>query len=328
MDGKLAKIYYSPQGYWKGISAIKKLAEAAKVPETVSKQWLYKQALWQIYLPAPRHVPRPKFDVATPNSVHQADLLFLPHDKLPRGKKIYKYALTVVDIASRYKEAEPLTSKNSDEVAKAFQSIYKRSPLTWPNMLQVDPGREFMGAVTKEMEKHKTYIRRGRTEIHRDQAIVERFNRTLAERLFGHQYAVEMLLPEGKRSTEWVKRLPDVVGALNNEVTSLIGKKPAVAIKEKEVSSQPSTKYNRPVGANEKKLPPLINVRYLYQPGELEGGTKRATDPIWSLKVYQVVENKTKPNEPVVYYLSDGPKRGFVREELLVVPPNTQLPPA
>ena len=328
MDGKLAKIYYSPQGYWKGVSAIKKLAEAVKVPETVSKQWLYKQALWQIYLPAPRHVPRPKFDVATPNSVHQADLLFLPHDKLPRGKKIYKYALTVVDIASRYKEAEPLTSKNSDEVAKAFQSIYKRSPLTWPNMLQVDPGREFMGAVTKEMEKHKTYIRRGRTEIHRDQAIVERFNRTLAERLFGHQYAVEMLLPEGKRSTEWVKRLPDVVGALNNEVTSLIGKKPAVAIKEKEVSSRPSTKYNRPVGANEKKLPPLINVRYLYQPGELEGGTKRATDPIWSLKVYQVVENKTKPNEPVVYYLSDGPKRGFVREELLVVPPNTQLPPA
>ena len=188
----------------------------------------------------------------TPNSVHQADLLFLPHDKLPR--KIYKYALTVVDIASRYKEAEPLASKNSDEVAKAFQSIYWRSPLTWPQMLQVDPGREFMGAVTKEMEKHKTYIRRGRTEIHRDQAIVERLNRTLAERLFGHQYAVEMLLPEGKRSTEWVKRLPDVVNALNNEVTSLIGKKPAVDIKEKEVYSKPSTKYNRPVGLAEKNF--------------------------------------------------------------------------
>ena len=52
-------------------------------------------------------------------------------------------------------------------------------------MLQVDPGREFMGGVTKEMEKHKTYIQRGRTEIRRDQAIVERFNRTLAECLFG-----------------------------------------------------------------------------------------------------------------------------------------------
>ena len=254
MDSKHAKIYYSPQGYWKGVSAIKKLAEAAKVPEYIVKQWLYKKAIWQIYLPAPRYVPRPKFDVATPNSVHQADVLFLPHDKLPRGRKIYKYALTIVDIASRYKEAEPLTSKDSDEVAKAFQAIYRRSPLTWPQMLQVDPGREFMGCVTKAMEKNKTYIRRGRTEIHRDQAIVERFNCTLAERLFGHQYAVEMLLPEGKRSTEWVKRLPEVVNALNNEVTSLIGKKPAVAIKEKAISSRPSTKYNRPVGLAEKNF--------------------------------------------------------------------------
>ena len=219
MDAKLAKIYYSPQGYWKGTSAIKKLAEAAKIPEDAAKQWLIKQALWQIYLPAPRHVPCPKFDVATPNSVHQADLLFLPHEKLPRGRKIYKYALTVVEVASCYKKAEPLTSKDSAEVAKALQSIYmyRRSPLTWPQMLQVDPGREFMGSVTKEMEIHKTYIRCGRTEIHRDQAFVERFNRMLAERLFRHQYAVEMLLPEGQRSTAWVKRLPDVFSALKND---------------------------------------------------------------------------------------------------------------
>ena len=66
--------------------------------------------------------------MATPNSVHQDDLLFLPHDKLPRGRKVYKYALTVVDVASRYKEAEPLTSKDSAEVAKAFQPIYRHSP--------------------------------------------------------------------------------------------------------------------------------------------------------------------------------------------------------
>ena len=78
-----------------------------------------------------------------------------------------------------------------------------------------------MGAVTKVMENNKTAIRRGRVNIHRDQAIVERFNRTLAERLFGHQYAVEMRLTSGKRSTGWIKRLPEVVSALNNEVTRL-----------------------------------------------------------------------------------------------------------
>ena len=122
-----------------------------KVSEDVAKRWLAKQALWQIYLPAPRYIPRPKFDVSLPNAVHQEYLLFLPHDKLPHGRKVYKHALTVVDVASLYKAAEPLTSKESDEVSKAFQKIYKRGPLKWPQLLQVDPGREFMGTVTKVM---------------------------------------------------------------------------------------------------------------------------------------------------------------------------------
>ena len=131
------------------------------------------------------------------------------------------------------------------------------------------PGREFI-------QNNKTSIRRGRTEIHRDQAIVERFNRTLAERLFGYQYAVEMNMKNSdKRSTEWVKRLSEVVSALNNEVTRQISKKPAEAIKEKSIYSKPATPYSRPVGVNQKKLPPQVNVRYLYQPGELEGGGEK-----------------------------------------------------
>ena len=188
MEEKRANIYFSPQGYFKGIAAIKKLAAAGKVPEDAAKKWLFKQALWQIYLPGPKRIPRPKFDVSVPNKVHQADLLFLPHDKLPRGRKVFKYALTVVDVASRYKDAEPLTSKDSSEVAKGFTNIYKRSPLVWPEMLQVDPGREFMGEITKEMEKHKTYIRRGRKEIHRDQAIVERWSIWISSKSFLSMY--------------------------------------------------------------------------------------------------------------------------------------------
>ena len=100
-----------------------------------------------------------------------------------------------------------------------------------------------------------------------------------------------------------MKRLPEVVSALNNEVTSLTGKKPAVAIKEKAVAAKPSTKYLRPVGQKEKKFLSLVNVRYLFQPGELEGGVKRATDPTWSLKVYSIEGSVTKPNSPVLYYL-------------------------
>ena len=206
--------------------------------------------------------------------------------------------------------------------------IYKRGPLRWPRLLQVDPGREFMGAVNQLLAKHNVEVRRGRVDIHRDQGIVERFNRTLAERLFGHQYAQEMRLSEGQRSTEWVARLPAVIAALNGEVTRLTGKRPSEAIKAKTVMQKPSsTVPGRPVGPSEQKLPSDVGVRYLYQPGELEGGRRRATDPTWSLDVYRLGRSVTKPNEPVLYYLLDGPARGFVREELLVVPPDTQLPP-
>ena len=88
------------------------------------RTWLKKQAMWQISLPAPRYVPRPWFDVGEPNEVHQADLLFLLYDRV--GRKTYKYALTVVDVTSCFKEAEPLTSKTVTEVAMALEWIYRQ----------------------------------------------------------------------------------------------------------------------------------------------------------------------------------------------------------
>ena len=51
MEKKLSDIYYSPQGYWKGFAASKKLADAAGASEDAALAWLEKQAMWQIYLP-------------------------------------------------------------------------------------------------------------------------------------------------------------------------------------------------------------------------------------------------------------------------------------
>lgn len=65
-----------------------------------------------------------KFNVSVKNAVHQADLLFLPEDK---G---YRYALVVVDVATRSMDAEPLKSKKPEEVLKAFRTIYKRKYLS------------------------------------------------------------------------------------------------------------------------------------------------------------------------------------------------------
>ena len=123
------------------------------------------------------------------NYIYQSDLLSLPHDKFK--KKTYKYALNIVDVASRYKGSYQLTSKNEKEVAQAFPWIYENTPLTYSKTLIVDDGREFYGDTTKLMEKHDVMIQRGDPSQYCSQGIVERFNRTLSDRLFTYQYHKE-----------------------------------------------------------------------------------------------------------------------------------------
>ena len=68
--------------------------------------------------------------------------------------------------------------------------------------------------------------------------------------------------------------------------------------------------------------------RYLLDPGqEHDDGRRRATDNIWSRKTYRIDRIIENPGQRVLYYLAEGPKRAFVREELLEIPENTELPP-
>ena len=268
MDKKFNQIYYFDNGYWRGKSAIQKLAKKTGTTNEEAEKWLLKQPLYQIYLPPPKYVPRPNASMslyAAPNDIHQADILYLPHNKLK--KKTYKYALNVIDVASRYKGSYQLTTKNSKEVAQAFQWMYKNTELNFPKTLIVDDGKEFYSEVTKLMEKHHVIIQRGDTNQHRSQGIVERFNRMLADRLFTYQYHKELEDPL-KSNREWVSRLQNVVSALNNEKTRLIGMKPIDAMKQTLVEQG----FSQPIRDYEERLLDVgTKVRYLYEPGELEG---------------------------------------------------------
>ena len=189
MDKKFKQIYYSNGEYWRGKSAIQRLAKASGSMKEEVERWLLKQLLYQIYLTAPKYIPRPNASMslfAKPNDIHQSDLLSLLHDKFKN--KTYRYALNIVDVASRYKGSYQFTSKNAKEVAQAFQWISENTPLTYPKTLIVDDGKEFYGDTAKLMEKHDVMIQRGDPSQHHSQGIVERFNRMLADRLFTYQY--------------------------------------------------------------------------------------------------------------------------------------------
>ena len=67
--------------------------------------------------------------------------------------------------------------------------------------------------------------------------------------------------------------------------------------------------------------------RYLYQPGGQHWDQRRqATDFIWSKNTYRLDWIVQEPGNHVLDYLQDGPDRPFVREELMQIPEDTQVP--
>ena len=85
---------------------------------------------------------------------------------------------------------------------------------------------------------------------------------------------------------------------------------------------------NREAYPPEDKLPEDGLYQYLLQPGEENDDQwHRATDRIWSKGTYRLREVVEDEGNHVMYYLSGGPERAFVSEELMLIPENTELPP-
>ena len=71
----------------------------------------------------------------------------------------YKYILTGIDVASRYKVVRLLRAKKSSEVAFVLEAIYKKGDVfNYPKTFQCDHGPEFKNEVTKLLEKHNIEI--------------------------------------------------------------------------------------------------------------------------------------------------------------------------
>ncbi|WP_143217089.1 integrase catalytic domain-containing protein, partial [Acinetobacter baumannii] len=98
------------------------------------------------------------------NKLHQADLMYLPHDKVYQNT--YKYVLNIVDIASGYKVSRPLKTKKASEVAEMFKDIYKKGPLKYPEELHIDNGSEFKSDTDTLMQKHDVKLKRVTTKYH------------------------------------------------------------------------------------------------------------------------------------------------------------------
>ena len=177
----------------------------------------------------------------------------------------YKYILTDIDAASRYKFARSLRTKKSTEVAFVLEAIYEKDGVfKYPKTFQCDNGSQFKNAVTKLLEKLNVDIRGATMKYkHTHTDFVEAFNKVFAKLLFKPVDTQELQDP-GKVSTIWVKNLNKTVNKMNSTVSSMTGMKPKDAIK---LDTVPLDKTH----PEETVLPEDGLHGYLYQPGEQHG---------------------------------------------------------
>ena len=121
----------------------------------------------------------------------------------------------------------------------------------------------------------------------------------------------------------WVKHLYGLVDKFNETETQMIGIKPKDAIEWKEVPLVNPENY-----ISEDTLPEDGLCQYLLQPGEEhKNQCKREMDRTWSKKTYRLREIVKDPGNRVMYHLCSGSDRVFVKEELMLIPEDTELPP-
>src|SRR5277367_3907586 len=196
----LQKIYYQPSGYQRTAKNLLDASNQAGFDFTLYEieEWLERQLLHLIHKARPKYIPCVSFNtIIVSMEVIQADILYMPYDKV--GSITYMFCLTCVNVASRYKWAESIGTTldiinmddpslegilTSDIVSKVFIKIFNnpKCSLTWPKVLLTDMGSEFKGSCEKLMKEHNVKIQKANSK--NSMGIVERFNRTLAKKLF------------------------------------------------------------------------------------------------------------------------------------------------
>lgn len=240
----------------------------------------------------------------------QADLVEMGN--YSTQNKGYRYLLTVIDTFSKFSWVEPLKTKTSKDVVKAFKNIFKfgRKPIN----LQTDDGKEFFN-------KHfdvlmKTYkINHYSTFSVMKASIVERFNRTLKGMMW-KEFSYN-------GSYHWLDKYKDLVKTYNKNYHRTIKMAPIKVNKSNEdtllntvynhLKIHPPSKYH--VGDHVR----ISKYKHVFEKG---------FTPNWTTEIFKI--KSIKNTYPTTYILEDyqgNPiKGGFYNEELSKTRyPNTYL---
>ena len=243
----------------------------------------------ELHAPARKNFLRCKVVMKGLNETWQVDLVDL--QKYAKINKNNKYILTIIDILSKFAYTVPLKTKTGKEVANAFSSIFEKGVI--PSRIHSDRGGEFFNTqVDSLFKKHniKLYLTYNGLEA----SIVERFNKTLKDKLY------RMFSLQGYY--KWIDELQNLVSDYNATIDSTIKVAPKdVDEKKAKILVKTVFNYNNNIKNNLKsskfKIGDFVRVskyKHLFE---------KSFTPNLGVEIFKV--NKVRNTNPYTYYLID-----------------------
>lgn len=214
----LKSIYFDPKNPASFSSVQKLLLAARKIRKDISlkdvKLFLSNTYAYTSHKKVNRRFLRRKIIVRGIDDQWQIDLIDV--QTLARQNNGYNYLFVAIDCFSRYAYVEPMKRKFAYNALEAFQNILQRAE-NKPRIVQADEGSEFKGVFKHFLKEQKIHL------FHTSQdtkcAIVERFNRTLQDKIYRYMSA--------NQTKRYIKVLQDIVHGYNNSKHRTIGISPA-----------------------------------------------------------------------------------------------------
>ena len=173
----------------------------------------------ELHQPIRRQFPKRRVISYGIDNIWAADLVEM--GKFSKWNKRFRYLLMVIDVFSKFGWIRPLKDKRGQSVADAFKDIFKTKRK--PKMLWTDKGSEFFNGIMKDL-LHKNGVKLYTTENEEKSSVVERWNRTMKEKLFR--------MFSANNNTIYFDKLDELVDQYNHRFHSSIRMTPAEASKQ------------------------------------------------------------------------------------------------
>ncbi|GFV27981.1 putative uncharacterized transposon-derived protein F54H12.3 [Trichonephila clavipes] len=236
------------------------------------------------------------------NDLWQSDLVDLKH--LAKYNKGYRFLLTIIDVLSKFAYVIPLKSKSAVAVKNAFGTLLKK---VRPKHIQSDKGTEFSNTQVQALFK-RYRINHYSAEGDHKASVVERFNRTLKNKMFR--------VFTYRRSYKYDDILQSLVKSYNDSKHRSIGIAPS-----KVTQDLVPQIFKKLYGYTMKKQKETLSVGDLVRISKAKKSFRRGYLPGWSDEVFIV--SKVHQTHPTSVDLMDflfSPLKGrFYLPELQLV---------